>query len=304
MAGPNSFGTALLAREGPDCDELLDAVLDGRVRGLVCLECDPFLDHPDPGRVEAALGRLEKLAVLDCAPGLAQRRADIFLPTTVPAETAGCFVNQEGRLQVSGSVFAPGEPLKVTGGGDHPPRSFRPDTPGDQPRPAWALLAALAGAPRSLDRVRRDLAAADTRFAALPNLRPGAEGQRVAGRGNAPKAAGEGLPHCVPEGTLPLLVVEQLFGSELLAHLSGPLEAVRPLPRVLLHADDGARLGLADGDPARLTTEFGHQEVRVGLSGRMAPGVVVAPRLRGSALEPLVPGGGLCECRLEKGDEA
>jgi NADH-quinone oxidoreductase subunit G len=78
---------------------LLDRIQSGAVRGLICLECDPFLDHPDPGRVEAAFARLEFLAVLDSLPGQAARRADVLLPTRVPAESDGTFVNQEGRMQ-------------------------------------------------------------------------------------------------------------------------------------------------------------------------------------------------------------
>ncbi len=300
LAGPNSFGTALLGGSDLDCDQLLDRIRDGAVRGLVCLECDPFLDHPDPGRVEAALARLEFLAVLDCLPGQAARRADLLLPTRVAAESSGTFVNQEGRLQAFAPVFTPGIPIRETGAGDHPPRTFPAETPGAQPRTAWALLAALTGAERSLAEVRRELAAADPRLAPLAVVVAEDGGHRLAASGPAPDAPPEPFPHCVPEGTLRLLPVESLFGSELLASLSAPLDPVRPEPRVLLHDDDARRLGLAAGDRARLTTSLGQVEVRVALTSRMAPGLALVPRLRGSALEAFVPAGPPLECRVER----
>jgi NADH-quinone oxidoreductase subunit G len=136
LAGPNSFGGALLAGDGPDFDVLLDGILAGEIKALVCLETDPFRDHPDPARARTALSRLELLVVLDCVSSEAVQRADIFLPTTVPAEGAGTFVNFEGRLLPFASAFAPGVPIRETGGGDHPPRSFTGGTPGDQPHPS------------------------------------------------------------------------------------------------------------------------------------------------------------------------
>ena len=304
LAAPNSFGAALLAGNGPDADALLDAILAGEVRSLVCLENDPFLDHPDPGRVEAALARLELLVTLDCLPGETARRAHIFLPTTVPAESAGTYVNQEGRMLASASAFAPGIPIRVTGKGDHPPRSFRSDTPGDEPRPAWAILSPLAGANRSLATLRRELAAADPRFAGLPGLDPEAGGLRVAGDGVLPPLDGAPLPSCVPEKTLRLLPVESFVGSELFAHFSAPLAPLRPVPEVLLHPADAARLGLAAGARARLTTRFGHLLTTVRLAQDMAPGLAIVPRLRGSGLECLVPGGALLDCTLDQGGEA
>jgi NADH-quinone oxidoreductase subunit G len=94
--------------------------------------------------------------------------------------------------------------------------------------------------------------------------------------------------------------VEALFGSELLSSLSPPLAAVTPAPHVLLHADDAARLGLAEGERARLTTPLGHLKVALRTSDRMASGLVLVPRLRGTPLACFLPGAGHLDCRLEK----
>jgi NADH-quinone oxidoreductase subunit G len=197
-------------------------------------------------------------------------------------------------------AFSPGLPIKETGQGDHPPRTFAAQTPGSLPRPAWAVLATLLGHPLALHPLREAIEAADPRFAGLADLEADGEGRRVAGSGAPPVPAPAPLPHCEPGETLRLLPVETLYGSELLSSLSPPLAAVVPAPHALLHADDAARLGLADGDRARLTTPLGHFSVAVHLSDRMAPGLVLMPRLRGTPLAAFVPGAGHLDCRLEK----
>jgi hypothetical protein len=107
----------------------------------------------------------------------------------------------------------------------------------------------------------------------------------------------------VAEGSLRLLPVESFVGSELLSSLSAPLTPLRPEAAVLLHPADAGRLGLAAGVSARLTTRFGHLQATVRLEEGMAPGLAIVPRLRGSGLECLVPGGPLLDCALEKGGD-
>jgi NADH-quinone oxidoreductase subunit G len=300
LAGPNSFGGAVLAGDGPDFDAILDGILTGEVRALVCLETDPFRDHPDPARARTALSRLDLLVVLDSLPSEAVQRANIFLPTTVPAEGAGTFVNHEGRMLPFAAVLAPGIPIRETGGGDHPPRNFTGGTPGDQPRPAWAILAELRDESPSLATIRGEIEAGDSRFAGLAALDPEGEGRRVTGGGTPAGAPALLPPHCEPGGTLRLLPVETLFGSELLSSLSPPLAAVTPAPHVLLHAADAVRLGLSEGETARLSTALGHFSVTVRTSDRMARGVAILPRLRGTPVEVFVPGAGHLDCLLDK----
>ena len=298
LAGPNSYGAALLSPAQADADALLDAIQQKTVKALICLESDPFSDHSDPARVQLALAQLEYLAVLDYLPTQAVRRADLVLPTTAPAESSGCFVNNEGRLLAFAPAMAPGVSIRETGGGDHPPRSFPLQTPGSQPRPAWAALAELLETSVDLSALRHQLEQADSRFAGLTGLPLEGSGLRLTGQGSAPAKA-----LCSPgpaTAGLRLLATETLFGSELLSSLSPPLAAVTPAPFVLLHPTEAERLGLGDGQRLRLTTPFGFASVALRLSGEMAPGLVIAPRLRGTALENLVPGGGLLECSLSR----
>jgi NADH-quinone oxidoreductase subunit G len=183
LPGPNSFGGALLAGDGPTCDDIMERIESGNIRALVCLETDPLGDYPKPSRAQSALTGLDFLAVLDGIPSPTAARAHVFLPTTVPSEGAGIFVNNEGRMIPFETVLTPGLPIQITGEGDHPPRVFEKGTRGDQPRPAWAVLATLTGGLHSLVMVRKDIEDADPRFAGCAELAPGSEGRRVAGGG-------------------------------------------------------------------------------------------------------------------------
>jgi NADH-quinone oxidoreductase subunit G len=299
LAGPNSYGGALLAGSGPDFDALLDGMLEGRIRALVCLESDPFRDARDPGRVQAALGRLELLAALDATPTLAAKSAAIFLPTRTCLESDGAFINNEGRLQAFAQVLEPGLPLRETSPDGHPPRSFSNVTPGSAPWPAWRILARLLGWREELPAVRRELAAADPRFAPLAALAADAPGVRLQVAGSPPPAPAAELPHCRPAEVLPLLPVATFIGSGWLAQLAATLEPLHPEPQVVIHPQQAAALHLADGNRAVLTTHLGHCHVTVRVSAAMAPGAVIVPQLLGSALEGLVPGGGPLDCRLE-----
>jgi NADH-quinone oxidoreductase subunit G len=299
LAGPNSFGGALLADGGPDFDQLLDRILNGRIRALVCLEADPAGDYPDPGRAETALSRLDTLIVLDHLPTATARRADLLLPTTTVAEQDGSFVNNEGRMLPFERVIRPGLPIRSTGAGNHPPRDFVSETPGALPCPAWAVLAELLEIAPNLAEIRARLTEADPRFTGLLKLAADDEGRRVTGGGMLPPPGPAHFPHCQPARTLPLLVVEHLFGSEVLAGFSAPLDAVRPEPYLLLHPRDAENLGLAEGDRAHLVAERGRALVLVRVTPGMAPGAAIVPRLRHTALEAFVPGTQL-NCTLQK----
>ncbi len=298
LGGPNSYGGALLAGAGPDANQLCEQMLSGKIRALVCLECDPLADGPQ--RMARAIGKLEFLLVLDHAPNRLSRQADVFLPTTATAESSGTLVNNEGRMLPFNGTFAAGTPIQVTGDGDHPPRSFTQRTPGGEPRPAWAALALLRGENQSLEMIRRKLEARDSRFNGLSLLDAEGEGLRTSGFGHPSAEQPADFPHPIPDGSLPLLVVESLFGSEQLACLSAALEAVQPNPEGTVHPRTAATCGLEEGDRVELRTELESFSLQLRLNADMAEGLLVAPRLRGTPLEMFAPGS-LTPCLARKG---
>ncbi len=303
LHGPNSYGGALLAGDGPGFNTILDAIQEGTVKALVCLESDPFRDAMNPARAQAALGHLELLVSVDATPSLAAQRADIFLPARANAEMAASYINNEGRLQAFQPVIDPGLPIRETGAGNHPPREFFHLTPGSEPEADWWLLAQVLEREAVLVDVRKTIEQNDERFAGLSAIAAETTGLRLSAQGAMPPAAEKELPLAMASDTLALLTVAGPVGSSWLAHLSSPLAATEPKPYVCLHPEQAEALGLTAGDRARLATRFGHCQVVIRIEEQMINGLVIAPQLWDTALEGMVPGS-IFDCRLEKEDKA
>ena len=163
------------------------------------------------------------------------------------------------------------------------------------------VLAELAGTDVDLDTIHQRLCQRDPRFVGLSLIAPEGEGQRVKGGGTPPPAKSGDFVTAFPDGTLPLLVVDTLFGSERLASLSGPLASVRAEPQLLVHPALARQLGLADGEPVRVRTASESFALTLKTCPGMAEGLAVTPRLYGTRSERFTPG--VClPCRIERGD--
>jgi NADH-quinone oxidoreductase subunit G len=299
LAGANAFGGALLSDEGPCFDALLEDMEQGRIKALVCVEADPLAAFPDRKRCRAALARLEWLAVFDYAATATVQEADFFFPTTVPEESAGVLINTEGRMQAYAQVFSAGAPLGQSTDGSHPPRLFTREVPGAEPQPAWITLAALMGRDADLLALRRDMEKSVRCLAGLASLNAGGEGHRIAA-GRPATALPTTVAGAGATDQLRLLVTQVLYGSELLSDLSPCLQMLKPAPYVLLHPRDAARLKLEEGKDVILHTPAGELNLVLRIHGDMSPGVAIVPRLRGTVLEPLVPGMEPLPCRIEE----
>jgi hypothetical protein len=102
--------------------------------------------------------------------------------------------------------------------------------------------------------------------------------------------AGEGLD---------LFLVDWTFGTEELPGYSEPSRRVEPHPTLLMHSDDAARWGLANGDRVAIHLEKAVMEADLVLARNMARGTLFLPRHRRldwqklSALRVRIPIGGL-----------
>jgi NADH-quinone oxidoreductase subunit G len=133
LNGPNSFGTALLARE-QGAVPLPEAVARSSVRGIIALEADVSSDLPPEIRI---------LAAADWLPTALIKRAEIVLPVTSWIEMDGTFINNEGRSQQFKQVMQPGLPIKGLTPELHPPRTHRHDAPGGDMLPTWKIVSEL-----------------------------------------------------------------------------------------------------------------------------------------------------------------
>jgi NADH-quinone oxidoreductase subunit G len=98
---------------GRNATEILRGAIDGSVKAIVLLGCDPLTDFPDRELVTTALNRIERLIVVGAFPDDAAAGADVLFPATVWGEQMGSGTNLEGRVvRLGRKVSAPGASME------------------------------------------------------------------------------------------------------------------------------------------------------------------------------------------------
>src|SRR4030042_932603 len=75
----------------------------------------------------------------------------------------------------------------------------------------------------------------------------------------------------VPDGHLELLLGDKTFGAEELAAYSPYIQKAEEAPRLLMHAQDAAKLGLAAGEQVILRLPGGPLTLELAVAENMAP---------------------------------
>jgi NADH-quinone oxidoreductase subunit G len=285
MPGAHAFGASLFSEEG-SLMETIESIEKGTVKALILVESDPFWFFPDRERLAKAIDKLDLFLVMDYLPSKAVRDAKIFMPTRTLFETDTAFVNQEGRVQFSWSAHSGGIPIEQISGGGHPPRAFRGDIPGNEPKAAWQILVELLdgfGIPGEWRAMKRDhlwqwMAGENPLFANLcDGVRLPLEESKEnlfsmdwLTRGDKDRL----------DGHLELVLVDWTFGTEELSTFSKYIREVEKEPSLLMHPKDASRLSLMNQDRVALQLDRGKLEVKLSILENLAPGVMVLPRHR------------------------
>jgi NADH-quinone oxidoreductase subunit G len=295
LPGANAYGAALLSRSDDSIERVIEEIERGGIKALVVVENDPFLSFPERRRLQEAMDRLELLVVLDYLPSTTVSCANIFLPTKTLFETVGTFVNQEGRAQQAFPVHHGGLPITLTGGGGHPPRSFRADIPGGEPMAAWQILGHLnhsltstaieTGPEDSVRDLWRWLAEKDSAFTPLNALSRDKEGiHLVPAKSPGRPYAREGLTQrkkdVRTQEEMEILLVEKIYGTEELSTYSEPIRKMETTPQLWIQTEDAERFGLKSKDTLRLLLGSEEVSIEICVIENMAPGVIILPRHR------------------------
>ncbi|HFQ94615.1 MAG TPA: formate dehydrogenase subunit alpha, partial [Anaerolineae bacterium] len=90
--------------------EMMNGVLDGRIKGMYIMGENPMLSDPNLNHVRHALSQIEFLALQDIFKNETAEMAHVILPAASFAEKSGTFTNTERRVQLVRPVLpAPGE---------------------------------------------------------------------------------------------------------------------------------------------------------------------------------------------------
>jgi NADH-quinone oxidoreductase subunit G len=243
----NTVG-AQLVRALPQAGGLHAAqMLSQPMKALLLLNVEPVLDSADPVAAQAALAGSGLVVALSAFKDAAVDNADVLLPIAPFSETAGSFVNAEGRLQSFAGVVAP---------------------LGDT-RPAWKVLRVL-GNLLGLDGFTQD----------------SVEQVRAEALGDAAKLAARLDNGCTavfssgtPSPALERVADVPIYAADALVRRAQGLQLTadaRP-PKASLPSRLWAELGLVPGDTVCLTQGAASLRIAAVEDPGLAPSVVRVP---------------------------
>jgi assimilatory nitrate reductase catalytic subunit len=284
---------ASLPGKGVTAPEIVALAHAGEIRGLLAVCFNPLVSLPDAAFTRAALERLDFFVAVDFFMSETARHADLILPAALHEEDEGTTTNVEGRvIRINKAVEPAGEA-----------------------RPDWAIMCALAerlgkgryfrfeSAGEIFDELRHasqggtadyfgityeKIEAQMGVFWPCPTLdHPGTprlfEGGRFAHPdGRARLHAIEYRPPAEDvDDAYPILLTTGRVVSQFLSGTQtrriGPLVEQCPEPTVEIHPRLAARLGIADGDPTRITSRRGSIELAAHVVATIRPDTVFVP---------------------------
>ncbi|MBI2959041.1 MAG: NADH-quinone oxidoreductase subunit G [Betaproteobacteria bacterium] len=221
------------------------AMLEDPRKSYLLLQAEPELDCANPALATAAIAQAKFVVALASYRGRATDCAQVLLPISPFTETAGSFINNEGRLQSFNGVVRPlGES-----------------------RPGWKVLRVLGnllGLPgfgyESSEAVRDEACPAQALPARL--------GNRVSVTAGAPAA--------VAHGALQRVTDVPIYFADPIVRRARSLQQTRDArpPKAAMNAATIAKLGLAAGAKVKLRQDAGEAVLELGCDEGLPAGCV------------------------------
>jgi len=293
VAGVWGVDEASLPGKGLSTIPLVEAIHEGRIKGLLLLCFNPVVSLPDGNFVREALERLEFFVVIDFFMSETARYADLVLPTALMEEDEGTTTNVEGRVVHHRRAVAPppgvredwriaGDLAARLGAGD----KFQYRSPAEI---FEELRAASKGGVADYsgitwERIDREFGV----FWPCPSPdHPGTPRLYEGGRFGHPDGRARFQPVTwrpaaeEPDDEYPLalttgrVVAHYLSGTQTLR--IGALVDQHPQPTCEMHPKLADTLNVADGDFVRVETRRGHVTVRAQVVRTIRPDTIFVP---------------------------
>jgi assimilatory nitrate reductase catalytic subunit len=300
---------AELPGRGVDAYEIFRKVERGEVRGLLSICFNPLVSLPDSGFVQWMLERLEFFVAIDFFLSETARHADVVLPGSLQEEDEGTVTSAEGRvIKINKAVDCPGDARqdwriiqdiahrlgrKDGFGFEHPREIFE-----ELRRASAGGVADYSGI--TYEKIERQYGV----FWPCPSEdHPGTPRLFEEGSWN-PVAQGQGrfyfpdgkarfvvAPYTPPaedvDDDYPIMLTSGRVVSQFLSGTQtrriGPLVDQYPEPRIEMHPQLAQRLGLRDGDWARVESRRGVCTLRVQVVTTIRPDTIFVPYHWGGA---------------------
>ncbi len=312
------WGVKLPTVPGLTVTEIIDGILDGKIKVLYVMGENPALSDANLNHVLEALDKVDFLVVQDIFLTETAARADVVLPAAAFAEKKGTFTNTERRVQLVRQAVNP---------------------PGDA-WADWVILQELASRIglkwnyRGPEEIFREIARLTPSYAGISYERLEKEGGL---QWPCPDAGHPGTPYLhanqfsrgkgrftpveyqppaeEPDEEYPLLLTtgRSLFHyhTGTMTRRSGAIDSFKPEELAQISREDAQKFGIGDGDLVKVTSRRGDVKVRVQVTEIVPPGVVfmtfhfheaAVNRLTSNKVDPIakIPEYKVCAVKLEK----
>ncbi len=101
------WGTKLDPKRGLTVVEIVDAIIDRKIKAMYIMGENPAMSDPDQSHAREALAKLEHLVVQDIFMTETAWHADVILPASAHAEKWGSFTNTNREVQIARPVAPP-----------------------------------------------------------------------------------------------------------------------------------------------------------------------------------------------------
>ncbi len=268
-----SWKDELVLAGGDTMFEMLDRAERGELKALILVGVDPLSLAPNPGRMRAALGRLEYLLIQDLFVSETARLAHMILPSCSYAEKEGTFTSQEGRIQRVNQAIEPVGEAKADW-------EIFSEIAREMQYPveyadSGEITAEIARLVPLFHKSYRIVNQESDQKSALQRYQ--AEGfeqdfDRRYGPPASPAAVDRDYPFTLHLGST-------LFHSGSRSLMSGALLKIQPKGILQIHPEDARRLGVAEGGRVRLKSRAGSAEAEVKSSRKVLPGTAHYPEV-------------------------
>ena len=284
------FETAWQARLDPKPGltvvEIMNAALEGSIRGMYMLGENPFLSDPNVNKVRKALANLDFLVVQDIFLTETAEFADVILPASSYFEKTGTYTNTDRRVQLGHPVL---------------------DLPGEA-RQDWEVLCEIGrkmGLPMNYDSVAQvfdEFVSLTRNYQGLTHGNLGSTGklwpcpdphsgdgiQMLFGE-RFPTASGRGkfvpCPYLpadeLPDDQYPFVLstgrVLEHWHTGSMTRRSQVLSAIEPEPFVAMHPSDLEKMNVKSGELVRVSSRRGTIKLKSRADASRDPGCVFIP---------------------------
>ena len=281
------WGSADFSNErGLTVTEIMDAVHDGKIKGMYILGENPAMSDPDVEHARDALAKLDHLVVQDIFITETANYADVILPASAFAEKTGTVTNTNRQVQMGRpAVSPPGEAredwwIEVE-------LAKRLGLPWTYENPA-DVFAEMKENMRSLSNITWERLE-EQNAVTYPSLSPEDPGQAIVFGDGFPRPDGRArftpasviAPDDVPDADYPMILTtgRQLehWHTGSMTRRSQVLDGLEPEANCSLHPSTLRRLGVAPGEHVTLTTKRGSISIMAREDRAVAPDMVFVP---------------------------